>query len=376
MDFDNKKSHFRAILRRRDSSNPTSSIRLHIPRDQVFVSSYNQLRFRSANEMKGRLHVQFTGEEGIDAGALNREWCTILVRNIFDPMYALFMMSPGKAATYKPDRRSYVNADQHLDYFKFAGRFFGKAIYDGQLLDAYFTRSFYKHMLGIKPNYHDMEMEEPEHYKSLCWILESDITDVMDLTMSTEFDYFGTQKVVDLVPNGRNIPVDNTNKFEYVQLITDLKLTKAIENQIAAFLEGFHALIPADDIQIFNEVELELLMTGLPDINVADLKSNVEYTGYTAGAPHISWFWKSVAQMGKEDLARLIMFVTGTSKVPLEGFAALQGMNGPQKFQIHRVAGDSDRLPTAHTCFNQLDLPEYVTAEKLHKRLLCAIREG
>jgi len=88
------------------------------------------------------------------------------------------------------------------------------------------------------------------------------------------------------------------------------------------------------------------------------------------------WFWEVVAKLEKEDLARLIMFVTGTSKVPLDGFAELQGMNGTQKFQIHRVAGDSSRLPTAHTCFNQLDMPEYDTCEKLHKLLLVAIREG
>jgi E3 ubiquitin-protein ligase HUWE1 len=50
--------------------------------------------------------------------------------------------------------------------------------------------------------------------------------------------------------------------------------------------------------------------------------------------------------------------VTGTSKVPLEGFGKLQGMNGIQRFQIQRASG-VDRLPAAHTCFNQLDLCEY-----------------
>ena len=79
--------------------------------------------------------------------------------------------------------------------------------------------------------------------------------------------------------------------------------------------------------------------------------------------------------MGQEDLARLVMFVTGTSKVPLEGFSNLQGMNGMQKFQIHRVAGNTLRLPSAHTCFNQLDLPEYASEDILSERLLRAVRE-
>lgn len=49
------------------------------------------------------------------------------------------------------------------------------------------------------------------------------------------------------------------------------------------------------------------------------------------------------------DRAKFLQFVTGTSKVPLQGFAALEGMNGIQKFQIHRDDRSTDRLPSAHT---------------------------
>lgn len=324
--------------------------------------------------MKGRLHVQFHGEEGIDAGGVTREWYTILARQIFDGNYALFCRSAAKAATYQPDKRSYVN-DEHLENFKFVGRFVAKAIYDGQLIDAYFTRAFYKHILGIKPTYRDIEAQDPDFYKSLKWMLENDITGVLESTMSAEYEEFGQRKVVDLIPNGRNVPVTNENKGDYVRAMTEVRLTRAIEKQIKAFKEGFHELIPLEDCKIFNELELELLMSGLPDIDMADLKANVEYTGYTSSSPQINWFWRCVSQCDQEDLARLVMFVTGTSKVPLEGFSALQGMNGAQKFQIHRVAGDTNRLPSAHTCFNQLDLPEYATAETLSERLLKAVRE-
>jgi E3 ubiquitin-protein ligase HUWE1 len=77
--------------------------------------------------------------------------------------------------------------------------------------------------------------------------------------------------------------------------------------------------------------------------------------------------------MSKDDLARLLMFTTGTSKVPLDGFAALQGMQGPQRFQIHRQHADDQKLPSAHTCFNQLDLHEYSSKDVLRERLMYAI---
>ena len=75
------------------------------------------------------------------------------------------------------------------------------------------------------------------------------------------------------------------------------------------------------------------------------------------------------------DKAKFMQFVTGSSKVPLQGFTALEGMNGPQKFQIHRDDRSTDRLPSAHTCFNQLDLPAYETYDKLRTYLLKAVQE-
>ena len=75
---------------------------------------------------------------------------------------------------------------------------------------------------------------------------------------------------------------------------------------------------------MFNDHELELLISGLPEIDVADLRAHTEYTGYTPAAKQIQWFWEVVSALSKEDLALLVQFTTGTSKVPLEGFKALQ----------------------------------------------------
>lgn len=46
-----------------------------------------------------------------------------------------------------------------------------------------------------------------------------------------------------------------------------------------------------------------------------DLRANTEYSGYTAASPAIQWFWEVVQGLSKEDKARLLQFVTGTSKV-------------------------------------------------------------
>ncbi|KAJ1421329.1 HECT, E3 ligase catalytic domain [Sesbania bispinosa] len=230
----------------------------------------------------------------------------------------------------------------------------GKALFDGQLLDVHFTRSFYKHILGVKVTYHDIEAIDPDYFKNLKWMLENDISDVLDLTFSIDADeekliLYERTEVTDyeLIPGGRNIKVTDENKHQYVDLVAEHRLTTAIRPQINAFWK------------------------------VDDLRANTEYSGYSAASPVIQWFWEVVQGFSKEDKARLLQFVTGTSKVcAFGGFCALQGISGSQKFQIHKAYGSPDHLPSAHTCFNQLDLPEYPSKQHLEERLLLAIHEA
>ncbi|XP_021283908.1 E3 ubiquitin-protein ligase UPL2-like [Herrania umbratica] len=380
VDFDNKRAHFRSKIKHQHDHHH-SPLRISVRRAYILEDSYNQLRMRSTQDLKGRLTVHFQGEEGIDAGGLTREWYQLLSRVIFDKG-ALLFTTVGNESTFQPNPNS-VYQTEHLSYFKFVGRVVGKALFDGQLLDVHFTRSFYKHILGVKVTYHDIEAIDPDYFKNLKWMLENDISDVLDLTFSIDADeeklilYERTQVTdYELIPGGRNIKVTEENKHQYVDLVAEHRLTTAIRPQINAFLEGFNELIPRELISIFNDKELELLISGLPDIDLDDMRANTEYSGYSAASPVIQWFWEVVQGFSKEDKARLLQFVTGTSKVPLEGFTALQGISGSQKFQIHKAYGSADHLPSAHTCFNQLDLPEYPSKEHLEERLLLAIHEA
>ncbi|GBC34534.2 DUF913-domain-containing protein [Rhizophagus irregularis DAOM 181602=DAOM 197198] len=377
LEFDNKRNYFNQQLHKRTNAREHyGSLQLNVRRQYVFEDSFQNLQRRTGDEIKyGKLSVRFYEEEGVDAGGVTREWFQVLARQMFNEDYALFKTSAADRLTYQPNRASGANPE-HLLFFKFVGRVIGKAIYDGRLLDAYFTRSFYKHILGKPVDYRDVEAIDLEYYNSLVWMLNNDITGVIDYTFSVETDDFGQKKIIDLKENGRNIPVTEENKREYVKLVTEQKLTLAIKDQIEQFLAGFHEIIPAHLISIFNEQELELLISGMPDIDIDDWKNNTEYQNYTPSSPQIQWFWRAVRSFDQEERAKLLQFVTGTSKVPLEGFSVLQGVHGVQKFQIHKDFASPDRLPSAHTCFNQIDIPEYENYEQLRSQLLLAISEG
>merc|ERR1711988_1819105 len=157
----------------------------------------------------------------------------------------------------------------------------------------------------------DIEAIDPNYYKNLTFLLEHDLKEIgMDhLTFSVDADeqqreLFGNTKdqVVDLIPNGREIPVTEGRKREYIDLVAEHRMTTSIKPQISAFLEGFDELISRDLISVFNEKELELLVSGLPEIDLDDLRANTEYVGYTAASSTIQWFWEIVNDMSKENV--------------------------------------------------------------------------
>ncbi|XP_012657244.1 E3 ubiquitin-protein ligase NEDD4 [Otolemur garnettii] len=262
--------------------------------------------------------------------------------------------------------------EDHLSYFKFIGRVAGMAVYHGKLLDGFFIRPFYKMMLHKPITLHDMESVDSEYYNSLRWILENDPTE-LDLRFVIDEELFGQTHQHELKTGGSEIVVTNKNKKEYIYLVIQWRFVNRIQKQMAAFKEGFFELIPQDLIKIFDENELELLMCGLGDVDVNDWREHTKYkNGYSVNHQVIQWFWKAVLMMDSEKRIRLLQFVTGTSRVPMNGFAELYGSNGPQSFTVEQW-GSPEKLPRAHTCFNRLDLPPYESFEELWDKLQMAI---
>lgn len=156
--------------------------------------------------------------------------------------------------------------------------------------------------------------------------------------------------------------------LEYIEKYCMSKMRDDFATQINKFLEGFHQIVPQECISYFQAKELQLLISGVPEVDIQDLKRNTDYSGYNPTDQIIVWFWEVVSEYSQEDLAKLVQFITGTSKIPVEGFSHMIGMNGIQRISIHRDPCDH-QLPKSHTCFNQLDLPNYPSKEMLKKKL-------
>ncbi|KAH7021771.1 hypothetical protein B0J12DRAFT_773511, partial [Macrophomina phaseolina] len=346
---------------------------IKVRRSHIFEDSYHEIMRQSAGDLKKRLMIKFDGEDGLDYGGLSREFFFLLSHEMFNPFYCLFEYSAHDNYTLQINPHSGINPE-HLNYFKFIGRVVGLAIFHRRFLDAFFISAFYKMILKKKITLQDMEGVDADFHRNLQWTMDNDIDDVLDLTFSTDDERFGETVTIDLKPGGRDIEVTNENKREYVELITEWRIQKRVEEQFSAFIAGFHELIPADLITVFDERELELLIGGIADIDVEDWKKHTDYRGYTESDEVIQNFWKCIRSWDAEQKSRLLQFATGTSRIPVNGFKDLQGSDGPRRFTIEK-AGEITQLPKSHTCFNRLDLPPYKTYEALNQKLTIAVEE-
>ncbi|KAI8647384.1 E3 ubiquitin-protein ligase RSP5 [Parasitella parasitica] len=346
---------------------------IKVRRDHIFEDAYAEVMRQAPADLKKRLMIKFEGEDGLDYGGLSREFFFLLSHEMFNPFYCLFEYSAHDNYTLQINPHSGINPE-HLNYFRFIGRVVGLAIFHRRFLDAFFIVSLYRMVLNKKVLVANMESVDAEFYRSLMWILDNDITDVLELTFSVDDDRFGEMVTVDLKENGRDIEVSEENKKEYVDLVTEWRISKRVEEQFKAFKEGFNQLIPQDLINVFDERELELLIGGIAEIDVDDWKKHTDYRGYTEQDDVIQWFWQCIRTWDSEKKSRLLQFTTGTSRIPVNGFKDLQGSDGPRRFTIEK-AGEVTQLPKAHTCFNRIDMPPYKTYESLVAKLTLAVEE-
>ncbi|XP_037622663.1 NEDD4-like E3 ubiquitin-protein ligase WWP2 isoform X3 [Sebastes umbrosus] len=351
-----------------------SHVKISVSRQTLFEDSFQQIMNVKPYDLRRRLYIIMRGEEGLDYGGIAREWFFLLSHEVLNPMYCLFEYAGKNNYCLQINPASSINPD-HLTYFRFIGRFIAMALYHGKFIDTGFTLPFYKRMLDKKPTLKDLESIDPEFYNSIMWVKENNLEECgVELYFAQDMEILGKVSTHQLKDEGENELVTEENKEEYISLLTDWRFTRGVEEQTKAFLDGFNEVVPLEWLRYFDEKELELMLCGMQEIDLADWQKNTIYRHYTKNSKQIHWFWQVVKEMDNEKRIRLLQFVTGTCRLPVGGFAELIGSNGPQKFCIDKV-GKETWLPRSHTCFNRLDLPPYRSLEQLREKLLFAIEE-
>uniref|UniRef100_K3WJQ6 HECT-type E3 ubiquitin transferase n=1 Tax=Globisporangium ultimum (strain ATCC 200006 / CBS 805.95 / DAOM BR144) TaxID=431595 RepID=K3WJQ6_GLOUD len=369
MIFRRKRFRFHRDLRQSmHGINFSTTISLELARENMLEDTFAHFQRLSKQELVAKPKITFANEPGIDSGGLTKDWFLQVSKLALHKQRALFKLCDHNQ--FEIDSNSSRNAS-HLQYFRFLGKFIAKAIFDRQTLDLPFCDVIHKHLLHIPIVMDDLRQMDAQFHKSLTWMLKNSIADVIDETFSVEVEDGSSKKpvVVDLKENGRDIPVTDLNKKEYVELVLQWRTEFGVKAQLDALNQGFHSLIPTSFVKMFDLSELRMLMNGKPMIDVEELRASTVFQGgYSEHSQVVLWLWQALREFSLEIRGQFLKFMTGTNKIPLDGFEPPLNLT---KSDLDPVA-----LPRTHTCFNQLVLPEYASYEVLVEKITFAIQNA
>ncbi|KAL9551391.1 hypothetical protein PS6_005034 [Mucor atramentarius] len=319
---------------------------LEIRRDHIIADTLLQLEEKSIHDLKKQLRVQFLGEEGVDEGGVQKEFFQLIVREIFDPKYGMFTFNEeSRLCWFSPNP---VVDDINIREYKLVGLLLGLAVYNSVILDLHFPLALYKKVMDVEVGLQDLKQLDPSLGKGLERLLsfDGDVESEYDRSFQVDLQSFGHIFTCDLKPSGSKVQLNNENRSEFVELYADFVLSRSVENQFNAFKEGFQLVCQDSAIKIFRPEEVEQLICGSSDLDFNALETSTVYDGgWTKDSDIIKYFWEIVHSFSYEEKKKLLFFATGSDRAPIGGLSKLQ-------FVIAKNGGDSDRLPTSHTCYN------------------------
>lgn len=185
--------------------------------------------------------------------------------------------------------------------------------------------------------------------------------------------------VVEMRKGGKDLSVSLDNLDEYVRLISHWTLVEGVTRQMDAFREGFEAVFPTQQLQMFYPEELEQLFCG-SNQSKWDMKMLTECVrpdhGYTLESPTIKYLFEVLCSYNGEEQRKFLQFVTGSPRLPVGGLKSLI----PPLTVVRKTFEPGDNpdnyLPSVMTCVNYLKLPTYSSVDAMREKLRVAVNEG
>ncbi|KAM0284582.1 hypothetical protein ACHAQH_001948 [Verticillium albo-atrum] len=379
---------FDSIMTRK---NVTQHLTLDVRRDCLVedsLAAVSEVIGSGSEDIKKRLRIEFRGEEGYDAGGLRKEWFLLLVREVFNPEHGMFTYDDESQLCYF-NPNSFETSDQ----FFLVGVVMGLAIYNSTILDVALPPFAYRKLLAAAPmssasssahprpimtyNLEDLAELRPRLAAGLKQLLDydGDVEETFGLDFVVPVEKYGTVLQVPLCPGGERKPVTNANRREFVDCYVRYLLDIAITRQFEPFKRGFYTVCGGNALSLFRPEEIELLVRGSDTaLDINSLRAAAEYDNWgnknpDGTEPVISWFWDTFENATPPEQRKLLLFITGSDRIPAMGAALLP-------IKISCLGEDEERYPIARTCFNMLSLRRYGSRERLEHMLWTAVHES
>lgn len=346
---------------------------LRVRREHLVEDTLREAQRRRA-DLRKPLKVEFVGEQGVDEGGVAKEFFQVLCRRLFDPDFGMFSCDEDTRAVWFSPNAVAVGG-MRVEY-ELIGILVGLAVYNGHILEFRFPTVIYRMLLGgeaFRPRLRDLREVNPWAHDGLRALLRAETAEevaAFGLSFRATTEVLGDAVETDLAPGGGDVAVTLENRREYVRAYLRWALVDSIAAQFGAFRSGFELMCAGPAMALFRPEELELLVCGSAELDFDALERGTVYQdGYVAESPTMRYFWKVVHGMTETQKKRLLFFTTGSDRVPIKGLGNLP-------FVVSKNGTEPRRLPTAHTCFNHLLLPQYEDEETLRERLTTAIENA
>ena len=350
---------------------------LDLNRNNLLIESMNQIK---KVDLHKELKINFIGEVSYDAGGIMREWFTMIFQTLESEKLKLFIVSDTNEFSYIINP-FLSHKEDNFEYFSFIGKLIVKALFDNITVNICFNKLIYKMILQEKITYDDLVFIDNPLYTSLKNLKDTNLFDNsdsnLDLIKSLELyyglemkDIYNHMHSFELQQKGREIPV--TNLEDYIDKRINFMIG-IYEPFIKIMRNTIYNYIPKEVITNFTSDEFELILNGRPFIDVEEWRVFTEYKEpYNINHYIIIWFWEIISELSQKELSNLLMFSTGSGRVPLGGFEALESNRGNiAKFTIESIPyrKGCKNFIKAHTCFNRLDIPIFLNKNELVEAL-------
>lgn len=344
-------------------------------------------------DLRKHLKVTFLNEPGIDEGGPLTEMFSIFFDQVFSPLSGLFedcntavtvveKASPPVSLKLARQEEGVSDSNEHFEVESYVvlpsskvknedlvrlravGRAMVKALYEGRRIGNRLCPSVLKFYTGANPTMRDLQLFDPQAAKSLQWLLTT--VGVEDLAMHFE--------EVDRPDLG---PVNDTNKATFVRMKVNKILVETRVAQLTALKAGFTEALQglsteaAPFLSFLSHTDWRIMLCGDTIINVQQIVASLHYTGFPRRSKVPQWLAELLLSASEDHLRKFLVFVTGAPSLT----SAFGSKATNIKINVRHQAR-SAALPTAHTCFFHLDIPDYNDRDTFQTKLFFAIQNA
>jgi len=346
-------------------NSPELFFQIKVNRNTLFQDAFDQIMNADECSVLKKLKVTFIGESALDIGGPSREFIYLIIEQLFDPEMGLFNRTKNNQFWFNH------NCSGKDHYFHFVGEIVGLAVYNHITIPIRFPMLLYKMLVSHdNPILSDLAEIEPEVAKSFSFLIDmlikkEDISS-LDLYFEVSREQNGTNVMIPLTTKYANQLVDNNNVEIYINSYFNWITKDSIKTQFEEFKKGFYYICRAKMFRNLEPDELDIYVSGEMVYDWGSFQRSSTYeNGYHTSSQAVIWFWEIFFSFSETKKLKFLKFSTGTDRAPLGGLKNV-------KLRLQRV-GDSECLPVSHTCFNILTLPDYVSRDKMSKKIEQAI---